>query len=77
MWQGLAVLPDRVPIHPPPIAGCAGGFSESASAPTNQQKPLSLNAPRSYLQRRRDQRGPYFTYEVIVVDDGSQDATVG
>ena len=29
-----------------------------------------------YLQRRRDKKGPTFTYEVIVVDDGSTDATV-
>lgn len=30
----------------------------------------------SYLQRRRDRQGPYFTYEVIIVDDGSRDGTV-
>lgn len=29
-----------------------------------------------YLQKRRDKQGPNFTYEVIVVDDGSRDATV-
>lgn len=29
----------------------------------------------SYLQRRRNRQGPAFTYEVIVADDGSRDAT--
>ncbi len=28
-----------------------------------------------YLERRRDREGPSFTYEVIVVDDGSKDNT--
>lgn len=28
-----------------------------------------------YLQTRRDREGPAFTYEVIIVDDGSSDAT--
>lgn len=28
-----------------------------------------------YLERRRDREGPAFTYEVIVADDGSKDAT--
>ncbi len=27
------------------------------------------------MQRRRDRLGPHFTYEIIVVDDGSKDAT--
>ena len=31
---------------------------------------------RSYLQRRRDRQGAAFTYEVIIVDDGSRDGTV-
>lgn len=29
-----------------------------------------------YLQRRRDTEGAHFSYEVIVVDDGSTDSTV-
>jgi cellulose synthase/poly-beta-1,6-N-acetylglucosamine synthase-like glycosyltransferase len=29
----------------------------------------------SYLQRRRNRAGPAFTYEVIIVDDGSKDNT--
>ena len=37
---------------------------------------IALPPARSYLQRRRDRQGAYFTYEVIVVDDGSKDGTV-
>jgi dolichyl-phosphate beta-glucosyltransferase len=31
---------------------------------------------RRYLKRRRDHSGSQYTYEIIVVDDGSRDATV-
>ena len=30
----------------------------------------------SYLQLRRNRQGPHFTYEIIIVDDGSKDGTV-
>ena len=29
-----------------------------------------------FLERLRDRRGPNFTYEIIIVDDGSQDNTL-
>lgn len=34
-----------------------------------------LDEAMVYLQARRDRMGPHFTYEVIVVDDGSRDTT--
>ena len=37
--------------------------------------PSTLEETVSYLQRRRDACGPSFTYEVIIVDDGSKDDT--
>eukprot|EP00798_Chlamydomonas_sp_ICE-L_P019950 gene19949-26658_t len=30
----------------------------------------------SYLQKRRNRDGPTFTYEIIIVDDGSRDGTI-
>lgn len=36
---------------------------------------MTWGGSRSYLQQRRDRQGPHFTYEVIVVDDGSRDGT--
>lgn len=37
--------------------------------------PQMLEEMLAFLQRRRDRQGPLFTYEVIVVDDGSTDET--
>ncbi|KAF8069502.1 ALG5 [Scenedesmus sp. PABB004] len=37
--------------------------------------PATLDEALAYLARRRDRGGPAFTYEVIVVDDGSSDGT--
>eukprot|EP00884_Botryococcus_braunii_P005223 jgi/Botrbrau1/14701/Bobra.0108s0054.2 len=59
-------------------------FEEASKALTvvipayNEQDrlPGTLDETMRYLQRRRDQQGPHFTFEVIVVDDGSADDTV-
>ena len=37
--------------------------------------PSTLTETLSYLRRRRDRQGSGFTFEVIIVDDGSQDKT--
>jgi dolichyl-phosphate beta-glucosyltransferase len=37
--------------------------------------PATLEETMAYLQQRRNTSGPNFTYEVIVVDDGSKDDT--
>lgn len=37
--------------------------------------PATLDETLTYLQRRRDKQGAVFTYEVIIVDDGSKDNT--
>eukprot|EP00879_Flechtneria_rotunda_P017164 GHRR01017976.1.p1 GENE.GHRR01017976.1~~GHRR01017976.1.p1 ORF type:complete len:301 (+),score=93.61 GHRR01017976.1:235-1137(+) len=37
--------------------------------------PATLDETLSYLQRRSNKQGPAFTYEVIIVDDGSKDKT--
>ncbi|CAK0784015.1 hypothetical protein CVIRNUC_007218 [Coccomyxa viridis] len=43
----------------------------------NEEKrlPSTLDETLRYLQRRRDAQGANFTYEVVVVDDGSSDGT--
>jgi dolichyl-phosphate beta-glucosyltransferase len=40
-----------------------------------ERLPATLDEALAYLARRRDAAGPAFTYEVIVVDDGSSDGT--
>lgn len=40
-----------------------------------ERLPPMLEEMLAYLQRRRDREGPHFTYEVIIVDDGSSDGT--
>jgi dolichyl-phosphate beta-glucosyltransferase len=37
--------------------------------------PGTLDETLGYLQRRRNKQGPAFTYEIIIVDDGSKDST--
>ena len=39
--------------------------------------PNTLKEIVHYLQKRRDRVGPHFTYEVVIVDDGSSDGTAG
>jgi len=39
--------------------------------------PATLDETLNYLQWRRNKQGPDFTYEIIIVDDGSKDNTPG
>lgn len=63
---------------------CPSIFSEPSKELTvvipayneEQRLPATLQEMLSYLQRRRDRQGAAFTYEVIIVDDGSRDGTV-
>ncbi|KAL4439689.1 hypothetical protein ABPG75_002690 [Micractinium tetrahymenae] len=63
---------------------CPSIFSEPSKELTvvipayneEQRLPATLQETLSYLQRRRDRQGASFTYEVIIVDDGSRDGTV-
>ncbi|KAJ9532547.1 hypothetical protein QJQ45_010622 [Haematococcus lacustris] len=53
--------------------GSSSGNDSSSSSGGNGSSSGSLFR---YLQQRRDHQGPQFTYEVVVVDDGSRDGTV-
>ena len=65
-------------LHPLPSI-----FSDSSRslsviiAAYNEQERLTptLDELVAYLKRRRDRQGPHFTFEIIVVDDGSTDGT--
>lgn len=56
--------------HPPALA------SSAPPPPPLRRLPTTLDEILGYLQQRRNRQGPGFTYEVVVVDDGSRDGTV-
>ena len=74
-----AMQPTHVPsIKPVTQHKCmptvAAGSGHDSHSPVQRSYSCMLKRCR-YLQRRRDRQGPSFTFEVIIVDDGSRDAT--
>ena len=54
---------------------CVAERERKESATNTPTHPQPHHPPISYLDRRRDRTGPSFTYEVVIVDDGSADGT--
>ncbi|GBF93095.1 dolichyl-phosphate beta-glucosyltransferase [Raphidocelis subcapitata] len=77
-FQPLLEDPDSLkPLPKPSIASEATKTLTVVIPAYNEEDrlPATLDEALGYLQRRRNKQGPAFTYEVIVVDDGSADAT--
>ncbi|KAK9813146.1 hypothetical protein WJX72_009856 [[Myrmecia] bisecta] len=75
------VLENPVSVQKAPCPSIYGEATKSLSIviPAYNEAarlPATLDETLVYLQRRRDRQGPHFTYEVIIVDDGSTDDTV-
>lgn len=65
-------------VHPPSIYDEPTKSLSVVIPAYNEQDrlPSSLDSLAGFLERLRDRRGPNFTYEIIIVDDGSQDNTL-
>eukprot|EP00891_Asterochloris_glomerata_P007263 jgi/Astpho2/7263/e_gw1.00113.72.1_t len=68
----------RLQVHPPSIYDEPTKSLSVVIPAYNEQDrlPSSLDSLAGFLERLRDRRGPNFTYEIIIVDDGSQDNTL-
>lgn len=66
------------PMHSPnPLPQCNPLQSNLLQSTPPMQPPAMHPCPRSYLKRREKASSSKFTYEIVVVDDGSTDNTVG